>query len=63
MKSSIQNKVVGWECDWAGTERHQIRYFKKLPLAIKIKMVEDMQETAEFFIAKAKNRRRIERSR
>lgn len=57
MESKIQNQAVDWECDWVGTERHQMRYFRKLPLATKIRMVEEMQETAEFFITKAKNRR------
>lgn len=58
MNQNNRNQVIDWECDWAGTERHQMRYFKKLPLATKIRMVENMQETAEFFIAKAKIRRR-----
>jgi hypothetical protein len=57
MNDKPRKQVTDWECDWAGTERHQLRFFRALPLARKIEIVEDMQETARFFIDKAKKRR------
>jgi hypothetical protein len=33
-----------WECDWEGSERFQLRYFRSLPLRAKLQALEEMAE-------------------
>jgi hypothetical protein len=46
-----------WECDWEGSTRFQLRYFRALPITDKLRAVENMCRTARYFEAKAAARR------
>ena len=46
-----------WECEWAGDARFHLRYFKALSMTDKVRAVEAMCETADYF------RRRVEARR
>lgn len=54
---TIREAQANWECDWEGSERFQLRYFKSLTLAEKVKAVENMCKTAAYFAQKAAQRR------
>jgi len=53
----IPPDAADWECDWRGDQLFHLRYFRALPLAEKIKAVEEMERVAALFAA-----RRLERS-
>lgn len=54
---TIRETDANWECDWEGSERFQLRYFKSLSLTEKVKAVEQMCKTARYFAHKAAQRR------
>jgi hypothetical protein len=56
----IGRNAADWECDWKGDARFHLRLFRSLSITEKLKAVENMCETAEFFRRKAENRRRSE---
>jgi hypothetical protein len=35
-----------WECDWESAKRFQLRYFRSLPLAEKIRAIEELERIA-----------------
>lgn len=35
-----------WQCDWESSRRFQLRYFRSLPLAEKVRAVEEMCRVA-----------------
>lgn len=53
----IKESQQDWECDWKGSERFQLRYFKALSFAEKCKAVENMCKTHTYFQRKADARR------
>lgn len=55
---TIRESQANWECDWEGSRRFQLRYFKSLSLTEKVRAVERMCKTAAYFAQKAANRRR-----
>jgi hypothetical protein len=38
----LDHEAVDWQCDWEGSRRFQLLYFRSLPLAEKILAVEQM---------------------
>lgn len=54
---TIRETQADWECDWQGSRRFQLRYFKSLSLTEKVKAVERMCKTATYFARKAAERR------
>jgi hypothetical protein len=32
-----------WECDWESAKRFQLRYFRSLPMAEKIRAIEELE--------------------
>ena len=50
----IPSTAEDWECDWQGSRRHQLRRFRALPLAEKIRAVEQMEEVAARLKGKAR---------
>lgn len=55
---TIREAHANWECDWEGSRRFQLRYFKALSLTEKVLAVERMGKTAAYFAQKAAHRRR-----
>lgn len=55
---TIKDPKADWECDWQGSTRFQLRYFKSLTLTEKVKAVENMCKTADYFAQKAVARRK-----
>jgi hypothetical protein len=35
-----------WECDWESAKRFQLRYFRSLPMAEKIRAIEELKRIA-----------------
>ncbi len=35
-----------WECDWESAKRFQLRYFRSLPMAEKVRAVEELARIA-----------------
>lgn len=35
-----------WECDWESAKRFQLRYFRSLPMAEKIRAIEELARIA-----------------
>ena len=54
---TIKDAQANWECDWEGSQRFQLRYFRSLSLTEKILAVEQMCKTARYFAEKAARRR------
>lgn len=54
----IREGSSDWECDWKGSELFHLRYFRALSVSDKLRAVENMCETAEYFKCKAEDRRR-----
>ena len=47
-----------WQCDWESARRFQLRFFRSLPLAEKIRAVEEMCRLARALAAARPPRRR-----
>ena len=54
---SIREDAADWECDWEGSTRFQLRYFRALSITDKLRAVEEMRDLADYFKAKAEARR------
>ena len=52
----IPEQASDWECDWQGSERFQLRYFRALSFSDKVRAVEHMCETAQYFQRRAAER-------
>jgi predicted nucleotidyltransferase len=61
MKKSgkIAEHATDWECDWEGSKRFHLRYFRALSFTEKVRAVENMGQMAVYFRSKAKTRRRV----
>jgi hypothetical protein len=35
-----------WECDWESAKRFQMRYFRSLPMAEKVRAIEELERIA-----------------
>lgn len=53
----IREDAPSWECDWQGSARFQLRYFRSLSITDKLRAVENMCKTAAYFKEKAQARR------
>lgn len=42
----IPADAENWECDWESSRRFQMRYFRALPMADKIRAIEEMERIA-----------------
>jgi len=60
---TIREAQANWECDWEGSQRFQLRYFKSLSLTEKVKAVENMCRTHSFFQQRARQRRALRQNR
>lgn len=52
----ITERDADWECDWEGSVRFQLRYFKALSFTEKVRAIEGMCETVDYFVRKARAR-------
>jgi hypothetical protein len=59
----IRDSKADWQCDWEGSARFQLRYFKSLPFVEKIKAVENMCRTHAYFQQRASQRRALQAGR
>jgi hypothetical protein len=60
---TIRDPKADWQCDWKGSARFQLRYFKSLTLAEKVKAVENMCRTHTYFQQRASQRRALRQNR
>jgi hypothetical protein len=42
----ISADAEDWECDWESAKRFQLRYFRSLPMAEKIRAIEELERVA-----------------
>lgn len=54
----IREGSPDWECDWKANELFHLRYFRALSVSDKLRAVENMCETADYFRRKAEERKR-----
>ncbi len=50
----IAPSTPDWECDWKGSRRFHLRYFRSLSLEEKLRAVESMAQVAEFLLGRAR---------